>query len=454
MRDRQVDPVLVARQVRASYATDLGAVGAFLPARVPLDDLPPVFERHLMACKELAYRYPAERGGVRRWMDREFSREEVATRYAIPRLTCSEHEKLMTVLAVLGHAYRWDFLPPARHRFNERHIALPPGIEGPWNALSRVCGQPRVGTTWTLHLCNWTMKDRSGGARYRAEDLYEDNIRIAHNWLLPPADVHLDRFSTSFVLVEARGAAVLRHMVDTVDAIASRRMEEVLASLEHLHAAIRAMTIAFSLNVRKRTVDTAIWRELVQPTFPWSAEADEPGQMEAGPSGLQMGTVQALDAALGVEGNSELGSLAKTARRYMPEPHRRFLGTLDLAGPVIRSFVRESGCKDLRMHFNRCVAALRSFRATHQARGCQYLRTRPNDGGARASTGLTIGVGDDPIETFERTMAERRTGDGRRQPHVVLLTDAGTSVVRGRAGRAPTCVEAGFLSTGLRCRRS
>ena len=156
-------------------------------------------------------------------------------------------------------------------------------------------------------------------------------------------------------------------------------------------------------------MDPATWRHLVQPTFPWSAEADEPGRVEAGPSGSQLGTIQELDAALGIEGRSSLVELATAGRRYMPPPHRRFLQTLDRAGPLVRGVVRQSRFEELNNQFNNCIAALSSFRATHQARGAHYLRARQAGSGARASTGLTIGVDDDdPVATFKGAMAERR----------------------------------------------
>jgi hypothetical protein len=402
-----VDAMQVAALVRASYEADLGEVRAFLPARVPLHDLPAPFAPFLAACAELPERYPKERGGVRCWLDREFRRDEPVVRRAIARLGLAERDRLMTALSVLGHTYRWDCVPPARGRFDERRISLPPGIGAPWAALARSSGQPRVGTNWSLHLCNWTMCDRPGGAAYRTEELLSDNVRVAHNWLPPPFDVHLERFSISFVLLEARGAAVLSHLVAAVEAAACCRVDEATASFDQLHGAITALTRAFSVNVRKRTVDPAIWLELVQPTFAWSAPVDVPGRVEGGPSGMQVATIQALDAALGVEGPSTLAELARAGRRYMPKPHRQFLHTLDLAGPVIRDFVRTSGCPVLTERFNRCVSDLGRFRATHRARGAQYLLERPGGDAARASTGLAIGVDDDAIATFERTMAER-----------------------------------------------
>lgn len=446
----RVDPELVARLVRTSYEADLGEVKGFLPGRVPLDELPPPFVRHLSACAELPARYPAGRGGVRRWLEQEFPRYDPVVRQAIPGLTHAERDTLMTVLGVLGHTYRWDCVPPAPVRFRERRISLPPGIGEPWTALARSCGQPRVGTTWSLHLCNWRMEDRPGGAAYLPEELTADNVRVARNWLPPVADVHLERFSVSFVLLEARGVAVLRHVVDTVEAAAWCRPDDALISLEKLHAAIRAMTVGFSRNVRSKTVDPVIWSELVQPTFPWSAEADEPGRVEGGPSGIQLGTIQALDAVLGVAGDSAMAELAKAARRYMPEPHRRFLRTLDGAGPMIRAFVEQSSCQELVTQFNACIAALGTFRATHRARGSQYLGSRSSCDASRASTGLTIGIDDDPLATFGCTMAARAAETEAAIVQPVGRPKRADPALRGRAGTARGLPEAGSRSKGQR----
>ena len=449
-----VDPVLIARNVRASYEADLGEAAGFLPGRVPLDELPTAFQPYLWACGQLPAHYPADRGGVRTWLEREFACDDPAVRNAIPRLDDAERDRLMTALAALGHTYRWDCVPPAPGRFQEQRILLPPGIAGPWTVLARSCGQPRVGTTWNLHLCNWRMTDRPGGAAYRPEELTADNVRLADNWLSPPADGHLERFSTAFVLLEARGATVLRHLVDAVEALGCRRLDDAVASLEELHGAMKAMTIAFSSNVRRATVDPAIWLELVQPTFPWSAEAEQPGRVEAGPSGSQLGTIQALDSALGVTGGSSLAQLAEAGRRSMPIPHRRFLQTMDRAGPVIRTVVRESGCEQLTERFNDCIAALSSFRATHHARGAQYLRTHHTGTGARASTGLTIGVDDDdPIATFKSAMAARIG-----ETEAATLLSAGRrrgprGGVTGPVGTAPAPPEACCRPRGQRSLR-
>lgn len=393
--------------LRTSYQRDLGPIGAFLPAMVPVDELPPLFAPYVAACDELPTRYPREHGGVRRWMDHEFRRDRPEVGRAIARLDPAEADALMTALCALAHTYRWDSLPPVAARFDERRISLPPGIAVPWGTVARKTGQPRVGSAWNLHLTNWTMTDRPGGSPYRPEELSRSLLRVARTWLAPPVDADLESFSVAFVLMEASGAAMLLPLVEAIESVVARRREATLDALHRLERALATMTLGFSLNVRRRTIDPAVWLELIQPTYAWGADSDQPGCIQSGPSGMQLGTIQALDAVLGVGGRSALAQLAGTARRHMPRGHRRFLRTLDAAGPVLRDFVLDSRCDELTAQFDACVIALGRFRITHRARGALYLRSRPSGDVARASTGLTIGVHDEALATFERSMDER-----------------------------------------------
>lgn len=128
----------LAARAHASYETELGTVGAFLPERTPPDRLAPPFTRYGDACLELPRRHPAEFGGVRRWLDDEFGAVDPPAVSALVDLPRSQQDELMTVLSFLAHAYRWDTIPPAPERFAERQIALPAGIEEPWTELARL----------------------------------------------------------------------------------------------------------------------------------------------------------------------------------------------------------------------------------------------------------------------------------------------------------------------------
>lgn len=406
----------VAALARVLLDDGTNTAGVFLPARVPLAWVAGPVARYFEACADLPNHYPAERGGVRRWLDRELGHDDRAVRRAIAQLGPAERDAVLVAFCVLGHTYRWDTVPPASARFEERRIALPPGLAGPWTQLARAAGQPRVGTVWTLHLNNWRMVDRPGGATYRSDQLTGDNLRVVHNWLLPPVDGDLERFSLAFVQLEAHGGHVVRCLVEAIEGAAAADPGATLAALERARRAIAAMTLAFSRNVSRRRVDPETWLRLVQPTFVWSAEAGRTGRIEGGPSGMQLGTIQALDAVLGVSGSSSVARLSRAARRSMPPAHRRFLRVVDLGGRFLRDFVTTSGAPALARQFDACLQAVISFRATHRSRGARYLRDRARVDGVRASTGLVIDLESDPVAAFERSMTARI-----RETHLAMI---------------------------------
>jgi extracellular factor (EF) 3-hydroxypalmitic acid methyl ester biosynthesis protein len=418
-------PVLTAEQVgerlRLAFE-ELGPIGAFLPERVPPVRLPPPFDDHTEAAAGLAEHFPAGRGGVRRWLDARFGSPDPALAGAVADLDVLGRHKLLSALTALAHTYRWDTVPPDPERFEERRIRLPPGIAEPLAAVARALEHPRVGTTWSLHLCNWWMTDRPGGAAFVPAELSRAELRIAFPWLGPPHDADLAAFSLTFVLTEARGAPVLAAIRRAIGAAAREEVHETGYALDRLSADIEAMAEPFTRIIRDAHVDRRTWLSLVQPPFAWAAEV-APGEEAAlatpGPSGMQTGVVQAVDAALGLDRTTFLGRAARDGRRFMPGPHRRFLEHLDELGPVLRAFVERSRDPHLVRLYNECVRNLRTFRVVHQKRGAAYLRIGRVRSGPRVSTGLAVPwtddarndaaveVGDDPVETFEATMAER-----------------------------------------------
>ena len=158
------DQLDIAERVRRAYQTHLNEEGGFLPPAVPLDHLPAPFEPFLKECAELPYPFPAERGGVRTWLNDLFKDDNPAITSAIDGLRYMERLKLMTVLSILGHSFRWDTVPPRPEMVALTHLEFPAGLDTPWTHLAMLMNQPRVGTMWSLLLCNWTLRTKPGGA--------------------------------------------------------------------------------------------------------------------------------------------------------------------------------------------------------------------------------------------------------------------------------------------------
>jgi CRP-like cAMP-binding protein len=396
----------LAARVRQAYEADLGAVGTFMPERTPVHDLPEPFTRYAEACLELPRRHPADDGGVREWLDDLFGAPDPAAMAAVSELADHERDELMTVLSFLAHAYRWDTIPPRPERFAERLIDLPPAIEQPWTELARVLGQPRVGSLWAMVLCNWSLVGVPPGSAYDPLALDRETLRVHYGWVPEAARGHLERFVLTFVLLEARGAAVLRAIVDAVEATAREDVQETAYVLDKLSAAIEAFSEPLVSTIRRPLVEPQIFIDFLQPSWAWDAEGV--GDLQGGPSGLQLGTLHAMDAALSIRGDGEFDASRRAALVYLPERHRRFLRVLEDATPLLRQFVVASNDAPLKWRFNDCVRALRVFRVIHMKRGSHYLRAGKESGEGRVTTGLALeGRGDPVVAEFERFMSER-----------------------------------------------
>ena len=407
-------------RVRSTYE-GLGSVAAFLPRRAPLRVLPAPLQPFLDACTGLVEHYPAGRGGVRAWLPAFLPHDPTQALDAITHLDETGTETLLTAVSALGHTFRWDSVPPAPERFRERHVGLPASLEAVWRELSLRLDLPRVGSAWTLHLCNWHSSVIEPGASYRPEQLVPETMDLAVQWLPPPYADQLRYFSLVFVLSEAAGAKALASGIDALAAASRGDHAETAWALDETAAAIDGMREPMARYLRPPYVQPRDWLDVIQPTMPWSVPDD--GADLSGPNGFQVGAIQALDAILDVPADTFIGRSASEGRRYFPVHHRRLLEALDDARPVLRPFVERSRSKVLKWRFNECVKALRSWRLVHEVRGVQFLRGSHGEH-ARVSTGLGVpwrsddlpgtrtpqsGDGDDPVAFFARTMHERST---------------------------------------------
>ncbi|MDX6683068.1 MAG: hypothetical protein QOG94_3107, partial [Solirubrobacteraceae bacterium] len=391
----------LADELRAAWQRDCGATGGFLPPRAPLARVAAPFQEYLELSRELPHHHPAQCGGVRGWLGDALPRYTGDARQALAALDLDEQQRLMTSLAALGHAYRWDTAPPPERA--DRGLRLPDDLALPWDDLAKALGVPRVGSHWNLFACNWTSQRVAPGSRYDPDELSMETMDVAEQWLWAPYDEQLRRFSLLFVLAESRGARAVRACVEAIDAAARQDSRTVASALAEIAAAVDAMREVMSHHLRAPSIDPATWLQHVQPTYAWDVE----GESLNGPNGLQIAALQALDATLGVASASTLGRATLENRAYMPPGHRRVLAAFDAAGSILREFVADSRSPTLKWRFNDCVTCLRSWRLVHLQRAQRYIR---GGGGAgeRFSTGLAVKWRDeDPSETgtTERALA-------------------------------------------------
>jgi hypothetical protein len=145
---------------------------------------------------------------------------------------------------------------------------------------------------------------------------------------------------------------------------------------------------------------------LIQPTTLWGI--DEGYGILEGASGPQIGSIQAVDAVLGLQHETRMGRAILESRKYMPERHRYFLDLLDRHGETVRSCVSNGGDRVAKARFNDCVESMLAWRRMHVKRAAHYLKGDsvvdvPN----YTSTGNVVSLDDQRIAAFQGAMAER-----------------------------------------------
>jgi hypothetical protein len=399
----------IALSVDLAYRKYLSKEGGFLCPTTPIETLPRVFERFEVMAKAVPRLLDATAGGgARGELDRQFARVHAESLGAIRDLSEVELYRLMTVMCYLGHAYRWNTIPPTRMERERRVLALPPGIEQPWQEVATKLDLPCASGFFSSFCYDWRLRGRSGGEPYENRELTLANMSFSHTWLKPPYAEHAERFFLAFVLTEARGAPVVRDVVAAMEAAAARDEHEATRCLARLRGHLHELSRELSSIMRRSVVRVDIWMDYVQPFFGWGLETEGGGVLH-GASGMQAATFEALNVSLGLKSESRIARETKENRRYMPLFQRRFLAALDDAGPMLREFVLESKNQELKRAFNECLDCLVRWRVGHQARGAMYLRGEFQEGEfvSASSTGGLIGPGDKQASDYSSYMEER-----------------------------------------------
>ena len=398
----------VAQSVDLAYRTYLSKEGGFLCPATPIETLPRVFERFESAAGALPALLAASGAGARAELEHRFQRVHAESLSAIQDLSEVELYKLMTVMCYLGHAYRWDTIPPRRVERERRVLALPQGIEQPWQEVAARLDLPCASGFWSSFCYDWRLEGRSGGEAYENRELTLGSMSFSHRWLKPPYAEHAERFFLAFVLTEARGAPVAQDIVAAISAAADGREEELTRCLTRLRGHLGDLSRELSSIMRRSVVRVDIWMEYIQPFFGWGLETSG-GNVLHGASGMQAATFEALNVAFGIKGESRIARATKESRRYMPIFQRRFLAALDVAGPLLHDFVLDSQSQELKRAFNECLDCLVRWRVGHQTRGAMYLRGELAAGEfvAASSTGGLIGPGVQQACDYSSQMQER-----------------------------------------------
>ena len=384
----------------------LGSNISFLPTHTPESHIRSEFHKYESACLSMPDHYPIEKGGVRKWLDREFQQLDPSLTCLLVKLAKSELRYLNVLLVVLAHCYRWDSSPPPHDAAKQTHLSLPDGIGKLWSNVCLLTSQKQVGTNASMFYWNWRLKGKGANELYALDQLSIEKIETINCWLGNEHKEVLDRWVGIFVMIEAIGSIALRSLMNAVDAAEKKDEELVLFSLietkEHMHKMVRI----FGETVKSTKIDPDNWQKIVQPTYAWGIESEEGRQR--GPSGMQIGSLQGLSILLGIAAGSEIAKLTIDTQKYFLPSQQLFLRILMQKSDIIRRFVSKSRNSELIEAYNGCIKELALWRNSHMKRAAMYIEKAGVDiNRSRISTGLTLPAVDNQKQIFIDEMTAR-----------------------------------------------
>jgi indoleamine 2,3-dioxygenase len=299
----------------------------------------------------------------------------------------------MLLLSYFGHAYVWGETEPA--------TALPASIAVPWHAVAKALGRPPVLSYASYALDNWRRLDPD-----RLVAL--GNIVPLQNFL---GGVDEEWFVLVHVDIEQRAATALCALFHAAQARDTsdepwliEALTDVADSLAGMYATLARMSERCEPYIYFHRVRPYIhgWKD--NPALPdglvYDGVDEYRGQPQRfrGETGAQSSIVPSLDAALGVtHADDPLRTYLNEMRDYMPPGHRRFIAHLEATSRV-RELV-ESGGRDLRDVYNRCVQTLAEFRSLHRNYAEAYI-ARQHERASESPNPHDVGTGGTPFMEY------------------------------------------------------
>lgn len=384
----------------------LGHNRSFLPTRTPETRINLEFKKYEEAFLELSEHYPSCRGGVRRWLDNKFSTYNHNLIYELYKLPKSKLRYLNVILVSLAHCYRWVSSPPPGNAARQTSLIFPAGIEDLWKEICLLTDQKQVGSNATLFYWCWKLDGKDPDVPFSISELSIDKITSIYTWLGDRYQRELDLWVGVFVVVEAAGTKVMNALLRALDASEKNDMDAVLLCLTDAAMELRNMVRLFGQTIKTKNFSPDVWQKIIQPTYAWGIQSN--GERNTGPSGMQIGSLQAINILLGVASVSDIAVLSIKSQKYFTPSQQLFMDILSRKSSIIRRFVRTSRDKNIIDKYNECIRDLVRWRNSHMQRAAMYIEKAGDEvNNSRISTGLTLPATKCRREIFINKMSER-----------------------------------------------
>ncbi len=378
---------------------------SFLPQKVPHTQLPEPFKIYVNLLDSIYLWNSKDRGGVRSFLRNALLDVSIDSQ-EIDALGYWEQEKLLSVLTLLAHCYRWNYLPPEPEEFVKQNMDFPDQLWKPLSYIACKLEHPHCGTLWSIMLMNFQVKGQAPETNLQIDNVRFQDLSLAHNWVCKEFQGQLEHWIKIFIMTEMVGTGANKACMQVLNAIIENDKEMLGKALELLHESIIGIITVFNREVRGQKLNMAQWREHIQPSFIWGLKDLHSQSPLEGVSGLQIGCIQLMDLVLGLEMESTMGRAMLASRKYFPKHSRDFFEALEPHRNKLKSYLKRKNDQVLNEKYNQCLEALESYRISHKQRGKVYIK---GDGTTKSitTTGLSVQNSFDAIKQFDADMEER-----------------------------------------------
>ncbi|KAL3419501.1 indoleamine 2,3-dioxygenase [Phlyctema vagabunda] len=328
---------------------------------------------------------------------------------SLPVLTTSklegerEWQRAYMLLSFMAHAYIWGGDQPSER--------LPAQVSVPFLDVANHFDLPTTATYAALNLWNFTSSSPTG-------ELSLDDLSTLHTFTGTEDE---SWFYLVSVAIEARGAEVIRVMLQAMDAVRADESATVAASLLTFGTCVEEISVllermyekcsphVFYHQIRPFLAGSKNMAVAGLPNGVFYEEGDGKGQWRqySGGSNAQSSLIQFFDIVLGVEHtptkNSKVAAVGPKAkhgflqemRRYMPGYHSKFLSHMESIANI-RPYALNNTSPEVTAAYNMAVARLSSFRDVHIQIVTRYIlnpsRIKNEESKTSASAGLNLAV--------------------------------------------------------------
>lgn len=285
----------------------------------------------------------------------------------------NEWQRAYVLLSFMTHGYLWGGEKPSD--------GLPAAITVPFLEVSSHLSLPPTATYSALNLWNFTALPNTDLSNI-------DNLSILHTFTGTNDEAWFYLIS---VVIEARGASLIRTMLEAIDAVRANDSEVIVQSLLTFSASVQE--ISAILNRMYERCDPEIFYHKIRPFLAGSKNMSVAGlpngvfydegngegkwRQYSGGSNAQSSLIQFFDIVLGVEHKATRNAKVMAGdveakygfisemRNYMPGAHRQFLQHIESV-TNIRDYVKNSACSDdVVAAYDLAVARVATFRDAH-----------------------------------------------------------------------------------------